>query len=237
MIDGLFQSVLEARDHDEYRQIIVRLARQLGFDTVTAMMVIDHRDADTEFLAVENAPEPYLEYANDLTEGQSDPVMQHCKYRSNPIIWDQSTYLKAGRIDKWETQAAFGYRTGICLAFHMPEGVHFALGVDRDQALPHDRAEVGRILSGLQLFAVYAQDAATRVLLPPSDEPTPPRLTALEIDSLRWIMEGKTPWEVGAILHIAEREALRHIDSAVHKLSCVNAPQAVLKALRLGLIR
>lgn len=37
--------------------------------------------------------------------------------------------------------------------FHMPEGLHFVLGVDRDQALPGDRAEVGRMLAALQLFA------------------------------------------------------------------------------------
>lgn len=237
MTDSLFDSVLEARHVDEYRQSVVRITRQLGFDTVTAMLVIDHCDADTEFLAVENTPEAYRDCANDLARGQTDPVMQHCKYRSSPIIWDQTTYLKSGQIDKWETQAAFGYRTGICLAFHMPEGLHFVLGVDRDQALPRDRSEVGRMLSDLQLFAVYAQDSARRVLLPTRDEPEPPRLTALEIDCLRWTMEGKTAWEVGAILNIAESTTLIHIDSAVRKLSCVNVAQAVLRALRLGLIR
>lgn len=237
MTDELFQSVLEARDLDEYRQTVIRIARQLGFDTVTAMLVIDHHDAATEFLAVENAPEAYRDCANDLAQGQTDPVMQHCKYRSNPIIWDQSTYLKAGRIDKWEMQAAFGYRTGICLAFHMPDGLHFVLGVDRDQALPDDRTEVGRMLSALQLFAVYAQDSAMRVLLPPRDKPAPPRLSALEIDCLRWTMEGKTPWEVSAILHIAESTARLQLDNAMRKLSCVNPAQAALKALRFGLIR
>ncbi|HYD15057.1 MAG TPA: LuxR family transcriptional regulator [Hyphomicrobium sp.] len=237
MTDELFQSVLEARDVDEYRQTVVHIARQLGFDTVTAMMVIDHRDVDTEFLVVENTPEAYRDCANDLARGQTDPVMQHCKYRSSPIIWDQTTYLKAGRIDRWETQAAFGYRTGICLAFHMPEGLHFVLGVDRDQALPRDRAEIGRMLSTLQLFAVYAQDSAIRVLLPPRDEPAPPRLSAQEIDCLRWTMEGKMLWEVGAILHIAESTALHQLNNAMRKLSCVNPAHAALKALRLGLIR
>lgn len=164
--------------------------------------------------------------------------MQHCKYRSAPILWDRSTYLAARQIGMWDEQASFGYRTGICLALHMPGGLHFLLGVDRDQALPKDRAALGRMLSDIQLFAVYAQESAMRMLLPPRDEPeSAPRLNAQEIDCLRWTMEGKTLCEVAAILRIAESTAQLHIDTAISKLSCVNTPQAVLKALRLGLIR
>jgi len=49
-------------------------------------------------------------------------------------------------------------------------------------------------------------------------------------------MDGKTAWEVGAILGISERTAVLHVNNAMHKLACVNKHQAVLKALRLGLI-
>jgi len=41
---------------------------------------------------------------------------------------------------------------------------------------------------------------------------------------------------VGAVLGISERTAVLHINNAMHKLKCVNKHQAVLKALRLGLI-
>ena len=50
-------------------------------------------------------------------------------------------------------------------------------------------------------------------------------------------MEGKTAWELGRILGIAEQTAVRHLYNASHKLGCVNKHQAVLKALRLELIR
>ena len=36
---------------------------------------------------------------------------------------------------------------------------------------------------------------------------------------------------------ISERTAVLHVNNAMHKLDCVNKHQAVLKALRLGLIR
>jgi DNA-binding CsgD family transcriptional regulator len=61
-------------------------------------------------------------------------------------------------------------------------------------------------------------------------------LTPRELEALRWTMEGKTAWEVGALMDITERTANLHLNSATHKLDCVNKHQAVLKALRLGLI-
>ena len=89
----------------------------------------------------------------------------------------------------------------------------------------------------LQLFAVHAQEPAFRVLLPPSPQPDAPALTARELECLRWTMEGKTAWELGRILGISEQTAVRHLNNATHKLDCVNKHHAVVKALRLELIR
>jgi DNA-binding CsgD family transcriptional regulator len=163
--------------------------------------------------------------------------MQHCKKQSLPIIWDQGTYTSQGQGDLWEEQARFGYQTGIAMALHLPEGKHFMLGVDRDRALPTDRHELTRLVADLQLFTVHALDAAMRVLVPTEASQDMPSLTPRELEALRWTMDGKTAWEVGSILGITERTAVLHLNNAMRKLGCVNKHQAVLKALRLGMIR
>jgi DNA-binding CsgD family transcriptional regulator len=111
------------------------------------------------------------------------------------------------------------------------------LGVDRDRALPTDRHELTRVVADLQLFAVHALDAAMRVLIPAESASESPPLTPRELEALRWTMDGKTAWEVGSILGITERTAVLHLNNAMRKLGCVNKHQAVLKALRQGLIR
>jgi len=237
MLQGGYLSVMQSRTEQEFRNEIVRFSQQLGFDTVSAITVIDHPLSDAEFLVVDNAPDAYRETTDDVTLGRRDPVMQHCKNQSVPIIWNQDTYTERGMGDMWEEQARFGYRTGVCLALHMPEGRHFVLGVDRQQAMPKDPIEVTRIVADLQLFAVHAQDAALRILVPAAAQPERPALTPRELESLRWTMDGKTAWEVGEALGITERTAVLHINNAMHKLQCTNKHQAVLKALRLGLIR
>lgn len=237
MLQGSYQSVLEARNREEFRSEVVRFTKKLGFETVTAVTVVDHPVGDTEFVAVDNASEAFREALDGPDSWRLDPVLQHCKRESVPIIWDQKTYVTAGQANKWEAQARYGYRTGICLALHMPEGRHFMIGVDRDQSLPKDRSEVTRLVADLQLFAVHAQDAAMRVLVPTRLQPERPKLTPRELDGLRWTMEGKTAWEVGTLMGISERTAVLHVNNAMHKLGCNNKHQAVLKALRLGLIR
>lgn len=237
MLQDGFTSVLGARDRDELRDELVGFAHGLGFDTVAATTVIEHFLGEPEFIVVDNTPDEYREVFDDLEQARTDPVMQHCKRHSVPIIWDEATYSAAGLRRKWERQADYGFRTGICLALHLPEGRHFVLGVDRADPLPRSPTELTRIVADLQLFAVYAQEAAQRVLLPAPTQKDMPTLSPRELETLRWTMEGKTAWEVGSILGISERTAVLHLNNATHKLGCVNKHQAVLKALRLGLIR
>jgi len=237
MLQGGFTAVLNARSRDELLTEIVSFARRLEFETVATTMVIDHFLGEPEFINVDNTPAAFKETFNDRSGGRRNPVAQHCKRRSVPIIWDQATYLAAGQGDQWETQARFGYKTGIALALHMPEGRHFMVGVDRDRPLPTEPVELTRMVADLQLFAVHAQDAAQRVLLPALPQSDLPTLTPRELETLRWTMEGKTAWEVGNILGISERTAVLHANNATHKLGTANKHQAVLKALRMGLIR
>ena len=237
MLQGGFAEVLSTRNPDEFRGEVVAFTKRLGFDTVSATVVIDHMLAEAEFITVDNTPTAYKEAFRHPENGRRDPVMQHCKRQSVPIIWDQSTYVSQGLGDKWEEQARFGMSNGICLALHMPEGRHFILGVERDRPVPIDSGELTRVVADLQLFAVHAQDAALRILVPGPTDPSLPALTPRELEALRWTMEGKTAWEVGSVLGITERTAALHVNNATHKLGCVNKHQAVLKALRLGLIR
>lgn len=236
MLPGGYASVLQTRTREEFRAEVVRFTQTLGFQTVSAMTVVDHGPGRSEFITVDNTPQGYVDvYSNPITY-RRDPVMQHCKRQSVPIIWDQDTYVAQGLGELWEQQAGFGYRTGIAMALHLPEGRHFMFGVDRDEPLPHDPQELQRMVADVQLFAVLAQEAALRLLLPLPLQPERPALTPRELETLRWTMEGKTAWETGAILGISERTAVMHVNNAMHKLGCVNKHQAVLKALRLGLI-
>lgn len=240
MLPGGYTAVLQARNRAEFHAEVVRFAQRLGFDRVSAIAVIDRPGGASQFVNVDNTPAAFSAAYQDPALQRSDPVMQHCRGCSVPIVWDRQTYVDARRGELWEHQAPFGYRTGIAMAVHLPDGYHFQFGVDRDQRLPDDANELQRLVADLQLFAVLAQESARRILVPPRPRRRPAdeaaSLTPRELDALRWTMAGKTAWEVGAVLGISERTVTFHIQNAMRKLDAVNKRQAVVKAMHLGLI-
>jgi DNA-binding CsgD family transcriptional regulator len=236
MLPSSYSTLLQSHTRDEFKAEVIRAAQRLGFDTVSAMTVVDHAANSSEFIVVDNTPAGFKAIFDSPKSQQRDPVMSHCREQSAPIVWNQETYVLKDAGELWEEQQVFGYRNGIAMALHLPDRHHFFLGVDRHSDLPSDPHQMQRLISDVQLFTVYALDVAMRVLVPKPLQPDKPGLTPREVEVLRWTMEGKTAWEVGKILNIAERTAVLHISNAMRKLECQSKHLAVLKALRLGLI-
>jgi DNA-binding CsgD family transcriptional regulator len=83
-------------------------------------------------------------------------------------------------------------------------------------------------------MALYAFDRVYRLVGPKSDRRHP--LTAREREVLAWTASGKSAWEIGEILGIAKRTVDEHAQTAVRKLGAANKIQAVVFAIRDGLI-
>jgi len=230
-----YTAVLDARSRDEFEQELVRFCKVVGFETVSATLVIDG-PGDTRFITADNTPADYRPIFEHREGFANDPVMQHCKQRSTPIAWDQSTYVERGEGARWERQAEYGYRCGVAMALHLPRGRHFFVGLDRPEPLPGSTIELSGVVSQLSLFILHANEVAARVLAPPICETLAAALTPRELEVLRWTLTGKTAWDVGMILGISERTAAIHANRATHKLGCVSKHQAALKALQLGMI-
>jgi DNA-binding CsgD family transcriptional regulator len=230
-----FSAVLGTGDRDDYRHQIVRFSRRLGFDRVTAVSVIDRPGGVTDFYSVDDVPSGFRSDHSDRQRAKLDPVMQHCRHHSLPIIWDESTYLDAGQLGLWEAQAEFGYRCGIAVALHMPGGRHYMLGVDRDRPVTSDAVELTRLVSSLQLFAVHASEADSQ-LRRDDGGVGDPKLTRRELQLLRLTVEGMTAQQAALSLGIGGRTAASHLMRATRKLRCANKLQAAVHAVRLGLV-
>lgn len=234
-----YLAVGEAITEQQLRTETLRLTGKLGFQTVAVTAVVDRPEGDSDFFSIDNTPEGYLPTFNDLQHGKVDPVCQHCKHSNIPIVWDQATYVAAGKGHLWEHQAPFGYRAGIAVAHHLPNGKHLMLGVDTGDALPSPESpDRLNLVAAVQMFATYALDVTLRLMLPAETlQSERPSLSRRELEVLSWTMEGKTAWEVGRILGIAENTVIRHAQQAMQKLGCSSKHHAAVKALRLGLIR
>lgn len=231
-------AVMEAQTSSTFLNQLVGFAHSLGFASVAACVVTDHSDTLTEFRTITNAPPAFLNDFSDLNKGKLDPVSQHCKHRSTPIVWGAETYRSAGLGEYWDFQSAFGYKQGIAVAMHFHRGRHFMIGVDGDMSLPLGEDRHHLAVQAFCTFASYAQAAAFDICLPPvtlSDNKS--SLTPREIDALRWTMDGKTSRGVAAAMATSEEVASERLKNAMRKLSRGSKYEAVLQAIRLGLIQ
>jgi len=229
--------MLHSRSVKEFSKRLFAFTENLGFSTVAAMVITDHSPTLTEFQTVTNAPAAYLGEFENLELGRIDPVSQHCKRSNAPIVWDRRTYGSPREQQLWERQAEFGIRSGLAIAMHPGKCRHFMFGADwnhdRCASVPHFR----RISEDLIEFAAHAQAAAFELCQPaPLASDSSPILTRSELDALSRSMDGHTSWEIGAAMSISERHATLLLRRAMKRLGCSTKYEAVLRAIRLGII-
>ncbi len=228
--------VLHAKTVKDFVRISGEFGQSMGFHTMGSVVITDHSPDLSEFQSVTNAPPDWMPAFQDLELARLDPVLQHCKLSSSPIVWDQGTYVAAGQPDLWDHQAAYGYQSGIGVAIHLPRGRHFVFGFDSDErSCATRRAKLGLTLD-FQTFVSHAQAAAFDLCIPYTGSRRVNMLATGELDALRRSMDGLTDWEVGDAMGISEKEVLLRLRRAMTKLGCTTKYEAAIRAIRLGLV-
>jgi len=228
--------ILHADSAKDFSKALVDIVQSLGMNTVGASVITEHSSGMTEFRTITNAPLGYLSDFEDLEAAKLDPVSQHCKRSSLPIVWDRKLYTAAGREDFWATQAAFGLKSGISVAIHLPRGRHFLFGADCSEYTCGTPQRIRTLAADLQLIASYAQAAAFDLCIPYERGADDQHLARSELEALRWSTDGLTNSEVGERMGISATEAMLRLRRAMAKLGCANKYETSLRAIRLGLI-
>lgn len=158
-----------------------------------------------------------------------DPVFQHAKRRGRPTTWgecrERAVYGDASHraLRVFQEAEEFDLHDG----FIMPTlgsgrvigGVTF--GGDRPDLSPEG-------LPSLQLIGTYAYEGLRRFA--DGFKRVSRRLTKRELEVLRWSAEGKTAWEIGEILTMAERTVRTHQDKIKLKYGVASMVQAAVRA-------
>ncbi|MFD1744485.1 LuxR family transcriptional regulator [Rhizobium helianthi] len=166
-----------------------------------------------------------------------DPVIRQAKLSDEAFVWSEviAGQQLGPRARKLMNEAAdVGMRDGFCVPLHLSGGFQ-ALVTFSGQSVD---LPIG-LQSVLQIIAIYAHNRL-RFFMPairPDRQRHAASITQHELDVIRWCAEGKTNWEIGAILGRSEKTVQHELHNAQLKLSCVNRAQLVAEAFRAGLIR
>lgn len=164
-----------------------------------------------------------------------DPTLLKARHSIAPVDWSR---LERGAEFQTIFRAArdFGISDrGLTIPIHGPYGDVGGLSINRDCSEREWQLLISGIIGDLQAAAVHMHDMViqadplTRMLNSPS-------LSTREIEILQWTAAGKSQQDIGDILSISHRTVEVHLRSARQKLNALTTPQAIGRAINLGLI-
>ncbi len=188
-------------------------------------------------LLVSAYPVGWMERYLDQDYIRIDPIIRRLEHDHSPFVWSEAMTnesedgeCRAIARRMFGEAAEHNLRAGIALPVITLDGaiVGVSLGGDTVEIPP---GAFGMI-SMISTFAIArAVDLHNR-----REGRQRPKLTAREIECLKWAADGKTEWEISAILQISEHTADKHLANAHFKLGAANRAHAVALAIRWGFI-
>lgn len=228
----ILQDLASCKDEDALRRAAGRHACDLGYESWQYTLAPSAPQRSPYLLG--NYPAAWLAHYQRHGYGAIDPVIEHCRRHVTPCLWAAAPPgVQAPHVREFFREAAdYGLRAGIGIPLHGPGhwgmvSIASARPIERD---PPDLRELGTLL----VFASFLHEAGQRIA--GSGAADAVRLTARELDCLRWAADGKTGWEIGQVLGISERTVVFHLDNAAQKLGVIGRRQAVARAIARQLI-
>lgn len=167
--------------------------------------------------------------SNHITD---DPITSHCHRSMLPFLWSSKAFAKAPLM--WSALQNHGMRHGwsqSCLSEENDLCCTISL------ARPHCEIfalELYEIYGVIHFITQHLSELFVRELPPVPAKPPPIRLSPREIEIVRLRALGKTSWEIGKILKIAESTVNYHTKNLIAKFNACNKMSAIVKASQLG---
>jgi LuxR family quorum-sensing system transcriptional regulator CciR len=181
-----------------------------------------------------NVPPEWVQHY--FTEGYQlyDPVLLQTPQQDQPLIWDEllrhaPLSPKQKRVLQESRDA--GIHNGVSIPLHGPRGETYVVSLGSERPMPGGPRE----LSKLHLLSIQFLLSYSRALRQQASEPLV-RITDRERECLTWTARGKSAWTIGKILGVSEHTVNFHLKRCMGKLGATNRMQAVVAAVRLGLI-
>ena len=208
--------------------------RSFGFDTVALAHLVNPalvKSMESDWFNHSSWPDAWYQSWVDERFILHDPIARYALRSSRPFTWSQA-YEYGTKFGKLilDKSRDFGFSEGFAVPIHSmdgPPGIVSLGGKNVDLA--------PRALACIELAARHCYARLERLH---HSFPTelPPTLTRRETEALHYAAAGKTNWEIGKILSIAEDTVRQHLTSAARKLNCSNRTHAVSVAIQKNLI-
>lgn len=236
VLQEAFEAMQHANNSVELRVEMESFSKQMGFEKFAYALSIKAPSLKPQQYIISGYPNEWTDRYLARQYFKIDPLIRHAENSSLPAIWDEQRFCDDDVQEFWEEAREFGLNAGLTFAVHEQPGVTGIFSLSRDQAIDLQDQDLAALIGRAQMFASVLHNAVSRIDLPKLLPEGITSLTARERECLKWAADGKTAWETGQILGIAERTAVFHLDNVMQKLGAANKIQAIVRALALKLV-
>lgn len=229
---GLF----ETKNEVEWRGTLLTLAMQLGFQHTLFGIVPDKSQPLESAFLVSNYPDDWRATYDKQHMHKVDPTVSHCLSSALPIVWKSETFHGGEQNEFYEQASGFGLRSGITLPMHgnaKEFGMLSFVSGDDDHAARGTHMES---LAAMSLLRDYALESSRKYIHSAGSALPKIKLTNSELECLKWVTAGKSSWEVSRILSRSEATVNFHIANIMKKFDVQTRQQAVIKAIKYGVV-
>lgn len=181
----------------------------------------------------QNWPADWMALYQELNFVAVDFSVAEARRRISPFTWREALetrVLSRGEANLWDRVDEWGWEDGFSVPIHGPGG-YFGLVTMGGPAF--DLSPVLR--QRLHLLAFLAHERCRHLAGISPIAPEQDKLTARELECLRWVASGKTDWEISQILGLSASTVKTHVDQARLKLNARSRSQAVARMVLAGL--
>lgn len=235
-IEDFIREVDATHDLDFVLRRLENVIRAYGFEYFSYWVHHPSSLSPARF-AITNYREDWREYYAKSDLGVHDYTGFASATSVTPFVW--SSLRSNSRLSKlqrrvFDESADAGLENGASVPIHGPGAIKASLSVAGTMNRAAFDAHFLRHRHVLQLLATYAHEKIVTLKL--GDAIAIMALTPREVEVLTWAARGKTRWEIGVILDIAEETVKSHLDRARIKLKVSNTTHAIAVAIFNGLI-
>lgn len=222
--------VLDCEKLDSAPRIVDRFAALIESDGFTSFMCLRWQPSGLPSAAnilATTRPRPWLAEYQACEHAAHDPVLREVPVRMRPFAW--SDIARHRTLDENEQRvlaqaAVHGMKDGFAVPV-IGLGEHFglvSLAGEECDLRPSTRARLTLASHYFyHLLAVHRRRASL----------SRPKLSARELEIVRWVAAGKSDWDIGRILAISAKTVNYHVERVKRKLGVATRTQAVLAAL------
>jgi len=229
--------LLDSQSEASWSGALFDVAESLGFTSVMyAALPSKHANIEHSFLQSNYSKDWRIRYEADKLH-YVDPTVQHCMTSVLPLVWRPDAFAGEGQMALYEEASGHGIRSGITFPMHGANGEAGLISFASDMKPgPAFEDQLTHYMADLSLVRDYAFESSLPFLRAKGHAEPVPHLTRRELEVLKWVMAGKSSWEISRITDCAEATVNFHISNIRQKFNVSTRQQALVKAIALGIL-